>query len=112
VEVLRRNQQGSWYSTYQFWTQTDGEGRFKFEDLPDGDYLLGYEIWGGKPSNYSDYPTRYFPGVSDQARASIVHLVPMQVLVGKAAHTEINSCRGGMAQRDPAEAKLTSVVQW
>ncbi len=80
MELLRRNQQGSWYSTYQFWTQTDAEGRFKFEDLPDGDYLLGYEIWGGKPSNYSDYPTRYFRGVSEQARASIVHLVPMQVM--------------------------------
>jgi hypothetical protein len=80
VELLRRNQQGSWYSTYQFWTQTDAEGRFKFEDLPDGDHLLGYEIWRGKPSNYSDYPTRYFPGVSEQARASIVHLVPMQVM--------------------------------
>jgi hypothetical protein len=80
VELLRRNQQGSWYSTYQFWTQTDAGGRFKFEDLPDGDYLLGYEIWGSKPSDYSAYPTRYFPGVPVEERASVLHLLPMQVM--------------------------------
>ena len=80
VELLRRNQKGSWYHTYQFWTQTDAQGRFKFEDLPDGDYLLGYEIWSGKPSNYSAYSTRYFPGVAERANASILHLIPMEAL--------------------------------
>jgi hypothetical protein len=48
--------------------------------LPDGDYLLGYGIWGGKPSNYSAYATRYFPGVPEQALASVVHLMPMQAV--------------------------------
>jgi hypothetical protein len=80
VELLRRNQKGSWYATYQFWTQTDAQGRFKFEDLPDGDYLLGYGIWNGKPSVYSPYATRYFPGVPERAHASMVHLMPMQAL--------------------------------
>ncbi len=80
VELLRRNQKGSWYYTYRFWTQTDVQGRFKFEDLPDGDYLLGYEIWSGKPSSYAAYATRYFPGVSERADASIVHLMPMQAV--------------------------------
>jgi hypothetical protein len=80
VELLRRNQKGSWYFTYQFWTATDAQGRYKFENLPDGDYLLGYEIWSGKPSNYSTYATRYFPGVTERAQASIVHLIPMQAL--------------------------------
>jgi hypothetical protein len=80
VELLRRNQKGSWYFTYQFWTQTDAQGRFKFEDLPDGDYLLGYEIWSDKPSSYSSYATRYFPGAPERAHASIVHLMPMQDL--------------------------------
>jgi hypothetical protein len=80
VEILRKNHSGAWYSTYQFWTQTDADGHFQFAELPDGDYLLGYEIWGGKPSNYSAYPTRYFPGVAEQALARVLHLEPTQAL--------------------------------
>lgn len=41
VELLRRNRSNTWYSTYQFWKQTDEQGEFKFDGLPDGDYLLG-----------------------------------------------------------------------
>ncbi|MES1260846.1 MAG: hypothetical protein ABUS49_03845 [Acidobacteriota bacterium] len=80
MELLRRNQKGSWYATYQLWCTTDEQGRFRFKDLPDGDFLLGYEIRNGKPSGSSDYSTRYFPGVPDQANASIVHLVPGQAV--------------------------------
>jgi len=83
-----------------------------------GDYLLGYEIRGGKQSNYSDYPTRYFPSVGEQARASIVHLVPMQVMSNlkfslARPHTP-RSIRVEVVWPNgtPAEAKLTSVVQW
>jgi hypothetical protein len=76
VELLRRNASGRWYSTYQFWKQTDERGRFAFEGLPDGDYLLGYAIWSDRPSIDSAYPTTYFPGVPDRAAASVLHLVP------------------------------------
>lgn len=80
VEILHKNHLGAWYSTYQFWAQTDADGHFEFVGLPDGDYLLGYEIWGGRPSNYSAYPTRYFPGVPEQALATVLHLAPTQAL--------------------------------
>jgi hypothetical protein len=80
VELLRKSQSGVWYSTYQFWTETNDRGLFKFADLPDGDYVLGYEIWGGRPSNYSPYTTRYYPGVPQLAEASVLHLLPMQVM--------------------------------
>jgi hypothetical protein len=61
VEILRKNLSGDWYATYQFWKQTDEQGRFTFDELPAGDYLLGHEIWRDKPSNYSAHGTRYFP---------------------------------------------------
>jgi len=82
VEILRRNQSGAWYSTYQFWTQTDPKGHFQFADLPDGDYLLGHEIWSGSASKNSAQATRYFPGVAEQANATVLHLVPAQALRG------------------------------
>jgi hypothetical protein len=78
VELLRKNRRGEWYSTSQMWKQTDQKGQFRFDDLPDGDYLLGNGIWHDKPSNFSSYATTYFPGVSDRARASVIHLVPLQ----------------------------------
>src|SRR5262249_33619386 len=49
-----------------------------FANLPTGDYLLGNEIWSGKPSQYTPYPTRYYPGTPDRARASMLHLGPGQ----------------------------------
>jgi hypothetical protein len=82
IELLRKNQAGSWYATYQFWKQTDERGQFSFEGLPDGDYLLGCEIWHDRPSNYSPYPTTYFPGVFDRSSASVLHLVPKQSIDG------------------------------
>lgn len=80
IELLRRNRDGKWYRSYDFWKQTDGRGQFAFEGLPDGDYLLGYEIWSDKPSHDSLYPTTYFPGVSDRASASVLHLAPRQAI--------------------------------
>lgn len=78
MELLRKNAAGQWYSTYQFWKQTDDTGGFTFSDLPDGDYLLGYELWGGRPSLRAAYPTHYYPGVADIASATIIHVAPHQ----------------------------------
>jgi len=80
VELLRRNEKGAWYSTYKMWTQTDNQGKFKFEDIGSGDYLLGFEIWSDAPSDYSPYPTQYFPGVRDRPAAEIISLAPKQAM--------------------------------
>lgn len=82
VELLRRNQQGEWYGTYKMWAQTDSEGNFKFDDIESGDYLLGHEIRGKSPSNYTPYPTVYYPGVSEQSEATVITLLPQQKLKG------------------------------
>lgn len=54
--------------------QTDGEGNFKFEALPAGNYLIGVRL-----SNYSGYndptnalPRMYYPGVETAAQAEPV----------------------------------------
>src|SRR5580704_2872461 len=78
VEVLRKNNSGQWYSTSQFWKNTDANGRFEFTDLPAGEYLLGYEIWHDTPSQYSPYPTQYFPSRSRRDQATVLHLSPQQ----------------------------------
>jgi hypothetical protein len=78
VEVRRRNFSGHWYGTYEFWRQSDRNGRFKFENIPTGDYLLGYEIAQGGPGIESAEPTTYFPGVAEQKSAVVLHLEPNQ----------------------------------
>lgn len=78
VELLRKNTTGTWYISSQFWKQTDTSGVFRFEDLPSGEYLVGYELWGGRPSENSEYGTRYFPGVDDQIQATVIKLEPQQ----------------------------------
>jgi Carboxypeptidase regulatory-like domain/Polysaccharide lyase family 4, domain II len=80
IELLHKNLSGKWYNTYQFWTRSDKTGRFQFEDIPTGEYLLGYEIQGGAPSIDSAVPTTYYPGVSDKGEATILHLGPNQKL--------------------------------
>jgi hypothetical protein len=78
VELLRKNNDGRWYWTSQFWKNTNDEGQFAFSDIPSGDYLLGHEIWNGYPSNRTEYPTYYYPGVPDQKRALVLHVEPLQ----------------------------------
>lgn len=80
VELLRKNVEGKWHSTYPFYKYTDESGHFTFDGLPDGEYLIGYSIWSDQPSEYSPYPTTYFPGVPDRASASVIHLSPWQTI--------------------------------
>jgi hypothetical protein len=78
VELRRRNSDGRWSGTSRFWTYSDQTGRFKFEDIPTGDYLLGHEIATGRPGINSAVPTAYYPGVADEKDAIVVHLEPNQ----------------------------------
>jgi hypothetical protein len=100
VELLRRNQKGNWYSTSKMWTQTDYQGRFRFEDIGSGDYLLGFEIWSDAPSDYSAYDAQYFPGVRDRAAAETISLAP---------HQAIRDLRFPPAHK---ERKITIRVRW
>lgn len=80
MELLRKSQSGDWYSTYYMWKQTDENGRFRFDELESGEYLLGYEIQGDFPSSDSPYPTHYFPGVASVSLAKIITLSPNQTI--------------------------------
>jgi hypothetical protein len=80
VELLRRNHEGDWYSTYKMWAQTDEQGRFHFTDIESGEYLLGYEIWHDSPSQSSPYPTTYYPKAGSRSKAEIIPLAPGQSL--------------------------------
>ena len=82
IELLRKSRKGKWYSTYYMWKQTDDRGKFKFDEIESGDYLIGYEIWGDYPSNDSPYPTHYYPGVSGRTDAQTLTLVPGQSITG------------------------------
>lgn len=82
VQLLRRNNAGEWYAASRFQTTSSAKGEFKFFDLPAGDYLLGHEIWYGKPSIKTPYPTHYYPGVSVRGRAATLRLEPRQIMSG------------------------------
>lgn len=80
MELLRKNSSGEWYSAYYMHQQTDERGRFKFDELETGEYLLGYEIWGDYPDSDSPYPTTYFPGAGARNQAQTVTLSPNQIV--------------------------------
>lgn len=56
---------------------TDERGRYEFDGLPSGQYLVGVNVLD-PPSPSSPYPATYHPGGSDMARA-----VPVEVLGGQ-----------------------------
>jgi hypothetical protein len=76
VELLRRNRTGKWYETASMWTNTNKQGVFRFTDLPSGEYLLGHEIWGDRPAEDNPFPTHYYPGVAERAKAEVIPLSP------------------------------------
>lgn len=80
MELLRKNQSGEWYSTYYMWKQTDEKGRFRFDDLETGEYILGYEIQRDYSDFDSPYPTHYFPGVGSKNLAKTFTLSPNQTI--------------------------------
>jgi hypothetical protein len=78
IELLRRNRRGEWYSTYNMRADIDEQGRFRFRDIESGDYLLGHEIWRNQPSDWTAWPTLYYPGVSDRTKAQVITVAPRQ----------------------------------
>ena len=81
IELLRKGSTGNWYSTSQFWTYTNSQGHFKFEDIPTGQYLLGHEIRHALSVD-SAIPTTYYPGVSEQVKARVITLAANNPLRG------------------------------
>jgi hypothetical protein len=55
------------------WDFTVEGGRFDLWPLPPGDYYVGVNI-NSSPSEKLPFPPTYYPGVTDKASASIVHI--------------------------------------
>lgn len=51
--------------------KTNAEGRFEFETVPPGDYLLGFRILGTSGSEMP-YPRTYYPGVAFKPQAGVI----------------------------------------
>jgi hypothetical protein len=61
------------------WEHTDENGRYEFEDVPAGRYLIGVNI-AFAPDADAPYPSTYFPNVQDPAQATIIDLEEGQSL--------------------------------
>lgn len=56
-------------------------GSFRYEDLPEGDYLIGVNL-ESQPDVDAPYAPTYAPGVSDRQQAQVIHLAAGQKLSG------------------------------
>lgn len=56
-------------------------GSFRYEDLPEGDYLIGVNL-ESQPDVDTPYARTYAPGVLDRDRAQVIHLAAGQKLSG------------------------------
>jgi len=66
-------------------TSTDAEGRYKFEGLPPGRYLLGLHVAGfpqpDDPTNA--YPRTYYPGAARREEAEVLEIKAGEELKGR-----------------------------
>jgi hypothetical protein len=65
-----------WKEIHNFngvWDFADDENRFKLWPLPPGDYYVGVNI-NSSPSAASPFPPTYYPGVTNQLDATIIHI--------------------------------------
>jgi 5-hydroxyisourate hydrolase-like protein (transthyretin family) len=60
--------------------KTDQKGRYELKLLQPGRYLVGVRIYGSAGSTYVAYPRTYYPGVSEEAQATIITLAEGQQL--------------------------------
>jgi len=75
VQLLRRGSRGEWARAIEYWQDTDAWGRFRYTNLPSGEYLFGYEI-EREDLNDSAYRTQYYPDAVGRATAKVIHLAP------------------------------------
>jgi hypothetical protein len=59
----------------------DDQGRFEFESLPAGEYLVGISI-AEDTKRYRRYPTLFFPGAKTAARAKVIKLADAEEIEG------------------------------
>lgn len=78
VRAHRKNLDGEWIQPPKAWTYTKTDGRFRFQDMDSGEYVLGVETYKGGPSDDSPYPSTYFPGVATLAEARIFTVEPQK----------------------------------
>lgn len=67
-------------NTYPASVTTDQKGRYELKLLQPGRYLLGVRIYGLAGSTYVAYPRTYYPGVSEEAQATVITLAEGQQL--------------------------------
>jgi hypothetical protein len=67
-------------SSYPQFIRTDNDGRYEIKLVKPGRYLLGVRIFGSAGSTYVPYPRTYYPGVPDEARATIITIAEGQVI--------------------------------
>ncbi len=61
-------------------SKTDPSGKFEFNNIPPGDYLLGVNING--IDSKLPYSTRFYPGVAEQAKAAVVKVSAAKTIDG------------------------------
>jgi hypothetical protein len=57
------------HPTFEDWTYTDRRGRYSFDHLEPGEYIVGIHIHSA-PSKEQPYPTTYYPGAYEDANAA------------------------------------------
>ena len=67
-------------NAYPSSAKTDEKGRYELKLLQPGRYLVGVRIYGLAGSTYVAYPRTYYPGVSEQAQATVITLAEGQQL--------------------------------
>jgi hypothetical protein len=71
----------SWKEIHDFngvWDFADEENRFRLWPLPPGDYYVGLNI-NSSPSADKPFPPTYYPGVTNERDATVIHVVEGEV---------------------------------
>lgn len=64
---------------------TDRQGRYRIEEIPQGEYLVGVHVsYAPEPSGpfYAPWKRSYFPGVSDAAAATVIRVKTAESVTG------------------------------